>query len=80
VYPPCPDAGSAKLEGKVLGHGGYTAVELSRFATDMRTIGESIPEATLSSLVKEWQLVDLMNREERGEEPRRIYGPVGLNV
>ena len=47
VYPPCPDAQPSKLEGDVLGHGGYTAVELNRLATGIRTIGESIPEATL---------------------------------
>jgi hypothetical protein len=30
VYAPCPDAQPSKLEGDVLGHGAYTAVELSR--------------------------------------------------
>src|ERR1035438_9022017 len=30
VYPPCPDGWPFKLEGDILGHGGYTPVELNR--------------------------------------------------
>ena len=55
MYPPCTDGQPSKLEGDILGHGGYTAVELSRFTTATPVLYfESASESASERVVTEY--------------------------